>query len=96
MFCLFKLNKKCFQLIYKLVYLLQSCSYCDKIRTSVRVLAVVYPRHIWTVYNINSNNGGDCVMVMWGHVRLQTPPPGYYQLTSAQPASTVSQHTAVK
>ena len=95
MFCLFKLNKKFFQLIYKLVYLLQSWSYCDKISVSVSVLAVDI-RDIWTVYNINSNNGGDCVMVMWGHVRLQTPPPGYYQLTSAQPASTVSQHTAVK
>ena len=43
---------------YKLLYLLQSCSYCDKISVSVRLLAVVYQTHIWTVSNINSNNVG--------------------------------------
>ena len=90
MFCLFNLNKKFFLLIYKVVYLLQSCSYCDKISTSVRVLAVVYQRHIWTVYNINSNNGGDYVMVMSGHDRLETEPAGYYQFTSVQAAGIIS------
>ena len=43
---------------YKLLYLQQSWSYCDKISVSVRLLAVVYQTHIWTVSNINSNNVG--------------------------------------
>ena len=43
---------------YKVLYLQQSCSYCHKISLSVRLLAVVYQTHIWTVSNINSNNVG--------------------------------------
>ena len=50
MFCLFQVKQEVFSVnSYKLLYLQQSWSYCDKISVSVRVLAVVYQTHIWTV-----------------------------------------------
>ena len=86
MFCLFQVKQEVFSVnSYKLLYLQQSWSYCDKISVSVRVLAVVYQTHIWTVSNINSNNvGGSRHGDVWGQDGLETKSgTQHYQFTSA-------------
>ena len=85
MFCLFQVKQEVFSVnSYKLRYLQQSWSYCDKISVSVRLLAVVYQTHIWTVSNINSNNVGASLMVM-SRVRTVSRPRVGATISSHQP-----------